>query len=53
VGVVSKAEYLKLERTVAPKFLPPEWSRDPDAGERFMREVQSPSALDCPHRCHA
>ena len=46
-----QAKDAKLGRQVALKFLPPQWSHDETAKQRFIREAQAASATDHPNIC--
>ncbi|MFO7889260.1 MAG: serine/threonine-protein kinase, partial [bacterium] len=51
MGVVYKAEDTKLKRIVALKFLPQEFTRDPQAKQRFIKEAQAASSMDHTNVC--
>jgi TolB-like protein/predicted Ser/Thr protein kinase len=51
MGIVYKAEDLKLRRFVALKFLPPHLMNSPELKERFLIEAQAAAALNHPNIC--
>jgi serine/threonine protein kinase len=51
MGVVYKAQDLKLDRFVALKFLPPELTRDEESKKRFIHEAKAASSLQHNNIC--
>jgi serine/threonine protein kinase len=51
MGEVYRARDARLDRTVAIKILPPQFSSDPVRKQRFEREAKTISSLNHPHIC--
>jgi len=51
MGIVYKAEDIKLKRCVALKFLPPHLMNSPELKGRFLIEAQAAAALSHPNIC--
>ena len=51
MGEVYRARDMRLERTVAIKILPAQFSSDPVRKQRFEREAKTISSLNHPHIC--
>ena len=51
MGIVYTARNVRLGQVVALKFLPPQWSHDESAKQRFLREAQAASATNHRNIC--
>jgi len=52
MGEVYRARDTRLDRTVAIKVLPEQFSQNPDLRQRFEREARAISSLNHPNICH-